>query len=57
MDLRRQYPNERNKVNAIKDINNLYNFYVDMGDKQSYDEFNKLIMGYFSESIFDLIFV
>jgi hypothetical protein len=57
MDLRRQYPNERRQINGIKDINNLYNFYIDVGNKMSYVEFNVLIMGYFSESVFDLIYV
>ena len=54
-DLRKRYPSHRQQLNNVKDINNLYNFYIDMGDELSYVQFNTLIMSYFSESVFDLI--
>lgn len=56
-ELRREYPNMRNDINKIKDINNLYNFYKKSGNELTYDQFNDKIMQYFSESIFDLISV
>jgi len=56
-DLRNQYPSERKQINKIKDINNLYNFYIAVNNKMTFDEFNDLIIGYFSESEFDLLFV
>lgn len=56
-DLRKKYPKNRRSIDSIKDINNLYNFYVEVGNSMSYDEFNNHILNYFSESIFDLISV
>lgn len=55
--LRKEYPDNRGDINEIKDINNLYNFYVKVGDRKSYEDFNEIIMTNFSESVFDLLFV
>jgi hypothetical protein len=54
-ELRKKYPHHRRELNEVKDINNLYNFYADIGENHTHVSFNKLIMQYFSDSVFDLI--
>lgn len=56
-DLRLKYPDRRKWINDIKDINDLYKFLVNIGDNPSYEEFNDIIDQYFSNSIYDLIWV
>ena len=46
---------ERKEVNDIGDINALFQFYIDIGDPMSVPDFNKLLMGYFSNSVYDLL--
>ena len=54
-DLRKKYMNNRKEVNDIGDINALFQFYIDVGDPMSVPDFNKLLMGYFSNSVYDLL--
>ena len=56
-ELRKHYPNHREAINDIKDINNLFNFYDKVGDRKTYDEFNMIVSSNFSQSVFDLLFV
>lgn len=56
-DLRKKYPNNRKLINNINDVNDLYDFYIKVGLNPTYDEFNEIIDQYFSESVYDLIYV
>jgi hypothetical protein len=55
-DLKNKFPNEINKILKIKDINDLYVFYSNLGEI-SFDQFNDLINQYFSDSIYDLYLI
>lgn len=56
-DLRKQYPDHRKWINDINDINDLYDFYIKVGLNPTYDEFNNIIDQYFSDSMYDLLYI
>jgi hypothetical protein len=54
-DLRKKYPDRMKSLNKIKDINDLYNFYLDQDPSLNFEQFNNIVNQYFSESVYDLI--
>jgi len=55
-NLRKKFQKDIKILKKIKDINNLYSFLSSKG-KISFDGFNKMINGYYSDSLFDMLFV
>ena len=56
-DLRKKYNAEYRKIKLIKDVNDLYIFMYDHDSTLNFDQFNIFVMGYFSESPLDLLYV
>ena len=54
-DLKAKYPESVKDILNIKDVNDLYNFYVKVNGAVSYDQFNDDISKYFTQSIYDMI--
>jgi hypothetical protein len=54
-DLKTKYPKSIKDILNIKDVNDLYNFYVKVNDNISFDQFNNDISKYFTQSIYDMI--
>jgi hypothetical protein len=54
-DLKARYPESVKDILNIKDVNDLYNFYVKVNGEVSYDQFNDDISKYFTQSIYDMI--
>jgi hypothetical protein len=55
VDLKKQYSEYIKYINEINDVNDLYSFYIKVGDPKTIDEFNSIILEYFSDSLYDLI--
>lgn len=55
LDLRLKYPDQRKNINKINDLNDLFKFLVSVGDVPTFESFNLMILSYFSNSIYDLI--
>lgn len=45
------------KLTKIKDINDLFSFVIDRNGPQDVDEFNDWILDYFSDSIYDIVYL
>jgi hypothetical protein len=56
-DLRKKYFTDYRKVRLIKDVNDLFIFMYEHDNSLTFDQFNDFIMGYFSESPLDLLYV
>jgi hypothetical protein len=58
-DLRKKFPSDDDyyKIKGIKDINDLFSFLFERDDDYSVHEFNVWLDGYFSDSVFDLIYL
>ena len=54
-DLKAKYPESVKDILNIKDVNDLYNFYVKVNGVVSFDQFNDDISKYFTQSIYDMI--
>jgi hypothetical protein len=56
-DLRKKYGVEYSAVKSIKDVNDLYLFLSQHEPELTFEFFNQFILGYFSESALDLLYV
>jgi hypothetical protein len=56
-DIRKQYGADYRKVRLIKDVNDLYSFIKEYDPTITFDSFNEFVLGYFSESPLDLLYV
>ena len=58
MDLRQKHPSvDYRIIRLIKDVNDLYQFMQRVDPSLDYDSFNEFVLGYFSESPLDLLYV
>lgn len=56
-DLKKKYSKYLREIGDINDVNDLYSFYIKAGDPKTIDQFNDIILKYFSNSIYDLILI
>jgi len=56
-DLKRDFPNNVTEIKRITDINALYQFMKSTDTNYTVPQFNKMLDGYFSNSMFDIIYL
>jgi len=58
MDLRQKHPNvDYRTIRSIKDVNDLYQFMQRVDSSLDYSSFNEFVLGYFSDSPLDLLYI
>ena len=56
-DLKKKHHKYVKDINEITDINKLYQFYMNIGNRITPSEFNDLLSKYYSESQYDALFI
>lgn len=57
LDLKQKYSKYIKEIKDINDVNDLYSFYIKVGDPKTIDDFNSIIIEYFSDSLYDLLLI